>query len=234
MLNRRNCSKRYRASISSYDIHITTKSYNVDELISLGARRVRFIQNGYDPATHRPVVLTPNDRSLFETDVVFIGQWERARQLSLETLIRTIPDIKLRVWGPGWKHVPKGSNLWPCLMMRSVYGSEYAKAICASKICLGFLSKANRDLQTTRSIEIPACEGFLLAERTDEHLNLFQENTEVEFFDCDEELCFKVQYYLAHENQRRQIALNGRIRCLRSGYSNQALLASVLREITSV
>ena len=58
---------------------------------------------------------------------------------------------------------------------RPLWAEAYAKAICSFDICLGFLNKTNRDLQTRRTVEIPACQGFLLAERTSEQLGLFEE-----------------------------------------------------------
>ena len=68
----------------------------------------------------------------------------------------------------------------------------------------------------------------MLAERTDEHLALFKEGREAEFFSSDEELLEKVQYYLAHADHRRQIAAAGRERCLRDGYSYHERLAEIL------
>ena len=86
----------------------------------------------------------------------------------------------------------------------------------------------NRDLQTTRSIEIPACGGFLLAERTDEHLRLLKEGVEAEYFASDAEMLEKVRYYLTHENERARIAAAGLRRCLTGGYSNADRLTSIL------
>jgi spore maturation protein CgeB len=120
------------------------------------------------------------------------------------------------------------------LEFRDLLGDEYAKGICAFHINLGFLRKLNRDRQTQRSIEIPACGGFMLAERTDEHSQLFQEGREAEFFASNDELVSKVRYYLDHALERQSIAAAGRQRCLSSGYSNHERLKGMLMTLAKV
>ena len=110
-------------------------------------------------------------------------------------------NIKVRVWGNNWQ---KYQNKHPNLLVESrpVINDDFIRVINATRINLNFLRRANRDKHTSRSLEIPACQGFMLAERTDEHLQLFEEGKEAEFFDSQEELLSKIQSYLKNDNKR--------------------------------
>ena len=225
MINPANQTARYRAHLPLHDLVVTTKSYNVGELKGLGARDVLFVGNAYDPELHRPMELTSEERSRFTADVGFVGAWERERADSMSRAAEA--GIPVTVHGPGWKRQRTRS---PQLIIGEEYlsGADYSKVINATRINLGFLRKVNRDLQTTRSIEIPACGAFMLAERTDEHLDLFREGVEAEFFGSDREMIEKCRYYLEHEAERARIASAGLTRCRQSGYSNQGRLTAIL------
>lgn len=110
-------------------------------------------------------------------------------------------------------------------------GDDYAMAICSFDINLVFLRKINRDLQTTRSVEIPACGAFMLAERTDEHLRLFKENEEAIYFSSNEELSEQVRYFLKHEEVRMRISQAARKRCLIGGYSYRERITKMFQKI---
>jgi spore maturation protein CgeB len=225
MMNPYNQSHYYIKCIPLYDLHVTTKTYNVSELLNLGAFNVEFMPNGYDPHTHRPMSLSRDDIRMYGADVSFVGTFEEDRAKSMTYLAEH--GIRIRIWGDGWQKLKRRHpNLH--IEGKAVYGDEYAKVLCATKINLGFLRKVNRDKQTTRSIEIPACGAFMLGERSDEHLELFKEGVEAEFFSDNEELLQKTIYYLKHEEERIRIAGNGRERCINSGYSYQERLAKVL------
>jgi len=225
MYARHNQSRAFLQSLPLYDVYFTTKSYGVRELELLGAKEVHFVGNAYDPPTHRPMVVGEKDRQRFGGGVGFIGSYEAERYQSIEFLVAN--KVPVRVWGSDWptKGIPKGLQI----EQRCLWGDDYALATCAFNIDLGFLRKMNRDLQTTRSIEIPACGAFMLAERTCEHQSLFEEGKEAEYFDSNEELLDKVRYYLSHDDQRKRIAAAGRERAVRSGYSNEVRLSNMLK-----
>ncbi len=224
---RHNQSRPFLQSLPLYDVYFTTKSYGVIELEALGAKEVHFVDNAYDSSTHRPMTVGAKDRESYGGRVGFIGDYETERCRSMKFLAAN--EVPVRVWGPNWpsRSISKGLRV----EHRCLWDDDYALAICAFDINLGFLRKINRDRQTTRSIEIPACGAFLLTERTDEHQALFEEGKEAEYFDSDEELLDKVRYYLAHENERKRIAAAGRERCIRSGYSNETRISKMLETV---
>lgn len=223
MFNPRNQSRAWRETIGDWDLHVTTKSFNVPELRAAGANDVLFVDQAFSPQVHRPMPLTADERRQFGGDVGFIGWPERDRERAMRHLARHGVDV--HVWGP-WPRWKGARNFR--VEGKPVWGDDYARAISAFRINLGFLRRVNRDLQTTRSIEIPACGGFLLAERTDEHRRLFEEGVEAEFFASDAELLDKASYYLTHEAERVRIAAAGLRRCLTGGYSNADRLTTIL------
>lgn len=226
MCARHNQSKQFIDSLKYYDVYVTTKSYAVEQLKSMGCRDVFFVGNAYQKGFHKPYPLSENEQECYGCDVGFVGSWERQRANSILYLAQH--GINVMLWGDyRWELVCKLDN--HLLFGGNVLKNEdYCKAICGSKISLCFLRKMNMDLQTTRTMEIPACGVFMLAERTTEHLALFEEGREAEFFDSDEELLRKVRYYLNHDQERKAIADGGLKRCESSDYSNEGRISEIL------
>ncbi len=224
MVNRTNTSWTYRHALPAYDVVFTTKSFNAEagELPSMGARRVVLVDKAYDPDKHFPMEVTDAERSALGGDVGFIGSFEADR--AAQMLILAQAGIRIRVWGNGWEKFNPGEANLTIERRPLVNGGEdlaYTKGICATRINLAFLRKANRDLHTDRSIEIPACGGFMLAEFSDEHARLFDEGREAVYFRNTGELIEKVRFYLAHDEKRVAIGQAGRARCVGSGYRHQ-------------
>lgn len=226
VMNRGNTSFQYKKSLPLYDFHFTNKKYNVNELMARGAKNVYYFKNAYSTHVHRPIKIDSNETEKYNSDVSFIGTFESERA----ELIRYLAEngIRVRIWG--WiKSAIKSNMVHPNIHLTEpcIYDDEYAKAIGASKINLCFLRKANRDTETTRSVEIPACGGFMLAERTIEHLELFEEGLEAVYFDSKEELLEKIRYYLANAAERTEIATNGLTKCVSSKLSYQDQLSYI-------
>ena len=225
---RHNQSVWFRQALPFYDIVFTHKSYNAhpDELPALGARRVVMIDKCFDRHLHKPVPVTDEDRQRLGATVGFVGTYERERA---ELILRLAESgVPVRVWGSHWGNWVDRHSLMR-VEDKILNASDYVKAIACTDINLGFLRRQNRDLQTDRSIEIPACGAFMLAERSSEHLRLFEEGREAEFFDDFNELKHKVGHFLHSDCERQSIAERGRLRCIQDGYSFHERLQTMLK-----
>jgi spore maturation protein CgeB len=230
---RHNRSKAMEESIPEYDVVFTTKQNNIlnQELEKLGARRVAFVTQAFDPYQHYPQKLTPNDKLAYGAAAGFIGNFEAERAQSISRLAEA--GVKVRVWGNGWhQRRPEKAQIEGVPMFNSSRGLFYSKAICATDVNLGFLRHQNRDTHTSRTFEIPACGGFLLAERSKEHESLFVPDKEAAFFSSDEELIEKAIFYLRNPTIRLKIAKAGYERCL-NNYTSVKQMSRALELINA-
>lgn len=226
-----NTSRHLKASFPLYDLIVTTKADKVAQLKRAGARAVVLSGNAYDPETHRPIPETDPARAKFACDVSFVGRWERDREALLERVAQT--GVKLSIRGIQWERA-RSPGVRQAMHREQALGTDYARAICAAKINLGFLSKLAGDSITQRSVEIPACGGFLLAEKSEEHLAHFVEDGEAVYYKGVDELLHKISHYLRHDRDRLRIAKAGRARCLSSGYSYESRLGKILVVLDSI
>jgi spore maturation protein CgeB len=107
----------------------------------------------------------------------------------------------------------------------------YAVAIQSAKVNLGLLSRGNRDLHTQRSFEIPSLGGLFCAERTEEHLLLYEENKKAVFWSNAEECAAKCRALLADEAWRRSVAKKGHLRYLKNGWTNEKVAETLLEAV---
>lgn len=229
MVLRHNQSLNYLNCIPHYDYIFTNKSYILEELKQLGAKNVHFVNNAFELSFHYPRSLSNVEATKFSCDVGFIGHWEQDRCNSLIYLANN--GIKVKVFGGGkWKNFKNISNLE---ILPPLFSDEYPTALSCFKISLCFLRKINGDQQTTRSVEIPACKGFMLAERTDEHIALFREGVDADYFSNDEELLFKCRYYLLNEKARKNIAESGYLKVHSLNLSNTKMIKSMVNLVFS-
>lgn len=226
-----NKSRFFQQCIPLYCWLVTTKPYEVNLYKSLGAKQIIFILQGYDDRFIDNIPDIKWDHR-FSSDVCFVGHYEKHYTARLKATAEAVATAKLKIWGPGWlRGVKRHPILRPHVFGNGVWGDDYLRVLRESRIALGLLTKWVPETTSTRTFEIPAVGTFLLAERTEDHLALFEERKEAEFFSCDEELKDKIRFYLKHDEARRRIAGAGRDRCLRSGYSSKDQLLRVLAHV---
>jgi hypothetical protein len=213
------------ASVPLYDIYACTKRAIMKDVREAGCKSPIFVPFGYKPTVHFPEPpATTEEKSRFTSEVVFIGGCDQDRIPYFETLVRSIPNIPLHLYGNYWNRHPVLRHYY----RGYAWGRDYRLALNGTKIAVNLVRRSNRDGHTVRTFEIPACGAFMLAERTDEHLELFEEDKEAAYFGSVEELVEKVRYYLSHDTERERIAAAGYHKVVNGGHTNKDRLMYIL------
>jgi len=226
--------KHFLAGIPEYDLMLAYRYSNLEDFRAAGARRVELLRSWYVPERNHPIELKSSEQEEFSSDVVFVGHYENDGRLeALEAVAAA--GYRLRIFGPGWNRVLRGSRfLASQIPVRSVWGEDYNRALCGSRIALCFLSKLNRDTYTRRCFEIPAAGTMMLAEYSEDLATLFTEGREIEMFRSPDELISKIQYYLRHAEQRRALASAGLQRVMEDGHDVDMRMSDLMEWIRKV
>jgi spore maturation protein CgeB len=205
-----------------YNVFVTS---NLDDYEKLAASKkcVPLLTHlGYDHRRFEPSPLSEELAAKWNNEIVFIGHHEANTEAVVLGLIDA--GVPIRIYGHAPWFAPRlrdklGDHLRPKLS-----NTDYEHALKGARIGLCIVSHLNYNQTSSRSFEIPGSGTFLLAERTPQHLECYEEGKEAEFFRNHEELVRKARYYLEHVDEREAIAKRGLERCISSGYSWDALM----------
>lgn len=222
-------SRLFARAVPYYDLMVTTKRFEIELYRRHGAQRVYFNPKGFD-RRFPPRSPTAEERKSFTTDVAFFGHCESHYVKLLGSVVNT--GAQLKIWGPNWPRFAR-HNAWirPYVCGEGVFGEQYPVALSCARIVIGALTKYIPETVTTRSFEIPASGAMFLAERTQDHLELYEEGKEAEFFGSLAELSEKLKRYLADEPARARIAQAGFRRAYNSSYDIESELKLILEQV---
>jgi spore maturation protein CgeB len=230
-------------AIPFYDLVAVVRKESEQECKALNAKQVLRVYRSYDEVQHKPFPSVTEIPENFRSEVAFIGTWmryEKRDEFLLELISQGVP---VTIWGPRWQNSPFFSQLeshWrgpsPGVRDTTLSGRDYVAAIQGAKICIGLLSKGNRDLHTQRSLEVPFCGGLLCAERTSEHKEMYKEGQEAVFW-SDAAECARVCKQLLNDATLRENVRTGgmrRVRSLKTGNEDVAneIITMALRNIS--
>ena len=134
--------------------------------------------------------------------------------VQLARLLEMFGDYDLKIWGSGypfWLNSP----LRKCYPNVYVAELEKSKAFNAAKIVLNTMHFAEIEGVNCRLFEAAGCGAFQIAEWKPGLAELFEPEREVVTFRSREELREKVDYYLAHPEERQVISDRAYIRAHR-------------------
>jgi spore maturation protein CgeB len=223
----------YMKNIPHYDLHVVQRDKNIADYTSRGARDVIKIQTAYEPTLHFPPPAGWSDADR-DREVSFIGTPYDDRAQTLGRLWREC-GFSVAVSGSErlWSRAMQPDVFKATFRTGELYCTDYREAIWRSRINLSFLTHSNQDEFVHKSFEIAGCGGFLLAERSEGHLQRFKEDEEAVFFSTFDELAAKIRRYLPDEASRQRIAHAGNLRAASAGYHNDRQVSLILDRILS-
>lgn len=154
-----------------------------------------------NPLWHKKVQLTSKDKEYYGCDLTAVGNLYYYRVLLLEQF----KDYNFKIWGnpmPIWMD----SSIKNLIQNRYVSCLEKSKAFNAAKIVMNNNHYSEISGTNCRTFEIAGCGGFQITDWKEGIAELFEPEKEIITFQTKEELKDKVDYYLIHEKERKEIA----------------------------
>lgn len=182
-----------------------------------GAGEVHYLPPGVDPGIHLPLHLTAEERERWGSPVSFVGAGYHNRQ----QLFATLSNLPFKLWGTEWPECRPFDRMVQ-EAGRRLSPEEYVKIFNATEININLHSSTERDgvdptgdFVNPRTFELAGAGAFQLVDERSLLNECFTPGREVVTFRDGRELREKIEYYLAHPEERRVIAEAGRARALR-------------------
>lgn len=193
-----------------YDVLFLGKPYIVDFVTKKLNQKAHFLPEACNPRWHKRVCLTPEERNIYECDLTIAGNMYYYRAMLLEQFV----DYDFKIWGPPFPS-------WLISPLRKAHQNvhvaelEKSKAYGGAKIVINTQHYAEIWGANCRTFEAAGCGGFQITDNLPVISQLFEPGREIVLFETAQELKEKVDYYLAHSEERQAIADAGYARAHR-------------------
>jgi spore maturation protein CgeB len=207
----------WREVIPEYDYFCAIQAEPfLGEAARLCPGQVLYLPCAADPAVHRPLTLSEEERQVLGSPVAFVGAGYRNRRLAFRPLL----DLGLRIWGSEWR----GAGPLEAVVEREgarIPTEDTVRIFNATDVNLNLHSSPyvdgvdpRGDFVNPRTFEIAAAGAFQVVDQRALLPALFQPGTEVATFTDAAELRGLVQHYLGRPAERAALAAAGRARVL--------------------
>lgn len=163
--------------------------------------RLVYFPFGVSPGYHAMPEITARERRRFTTDVAFVGTCYPERS-ELIRYLNTRMDTPVRVWGRGWRHC-RGIHSHGALSLQ-----DSLKVHACSRISLNLHHHGTGNGFNMKFYEIPAAQGFQVCD-WQPALEEIPLGRHVAACRNQSEFAQAIEYYLAHDRERRQLAASG-------------------------
>ena len=210
--------------VPHYDDVFTLELNCVAHYQSKGCSRVHYLPFGFHPGQYRPLTHVSNVRR----DISFIGSGYWNRVAYIDQLTGYLQDKNIIISGNWWDRLREYQAIQHKIELDKWMGpQETSDAYGGSKIVINMHRAYDDDNVNSnatrltaispniRTFEIAATGTLQLTDVRDDLARFFTPGVEIETYSSPQELRDKVDFYLTHEKERREIALRALERSLR-------------------
>lgn len=187
-----------------------------------------------DPELHHPIKLSPEEKSRYGYDIVFVGSLHLDLYPNRLPMLEALADFKLGVWGPGARALPASSPVHGKIRGDGISYEEWVRIYSSARIVLcAHSSYPDKPCAqaSPRVYEVLACGSFLLCDDQSDVRALFEDGQDLAIFRSLSDLTHKAHYYLQHDQERREIAARGREKVL-AKHTYRHRLAALIATVT--
>lgn len=200
-----------------YDYVFTLEKSCVSLYRELGCSQVHYLPFAVNPDYIRP---TFADAS-YETDICFIGSAFWNRVAIFDEIAAYLSGKKLKIVGYWWERLNNYTLLKPNIHGIWISPEETFKHYSRAKIMINIhrsredpTHNSNSQQISTQSVnprmfEISACGTLQLTDVREELQEQYTPGYDIATFSSPDELVSNIEYYLTHENERREMAWRG-------------------------
>ncbi|MBB5143745.1 spore maturation protein CgeB [Desulfovibrio intestinalis] len=207
----------WRAYAPLYDVFaIIQKQPFMSQLAEIGQNNFLYLPMAAHPDFHKPTDLSSEERREYGADIGFLGAGYPNRRLAFRPLL----GRNFKIWGSDWE----GENLLAAHVQRGgarIDAAESVKIYNATKVNLNLHSSLHTtdlvsrgDFVNPRTFELAAMNAFQLLDERSLLPELFAPG-ELATFGTIEEFYAKIDYFLAHPEERISYAARAQERVLR-------------------
>lgn len=192
-----------------YDRVFCAGTEAVEILSQHGFQRATWLPFACVPEYHHAVQLSNSEKNDFAHDLVFVGSYypNRAR------LFEPLADYDIKIWGPLWNRLSDYSPIKKKCVDAQLNVDVWTKIYSVAKIVLIAHYQDGKILcyqASPKVFEAMACGSFCLIDDQKDVRVLFREGDHCALYNGPDELRSKVDYYLAHADERRRMAAAAR------------------------
>ncbi|MEY4669778.1 MAG: hypothetical protein RL518_2477 [Pseudomonadota bacterium] len=208
----------WREMAKHYDFVFTIQKGDcIEKIKAAGAGEVHYLPTACDPFFHAPLQLSPEDKERWGSPISFVGAGYHNRVQTFASL----GNAPFKIWGSEWPLVKPFDRLVQD-EARRIKPEEYIKIFNATEVNLNLHSSSERggvdptgDFVNPRTFELAACGAFQLCDDRQLLPELFEVGKEIITFSSREDMLEKIQYYLAHPEERKVVCERARARVLK-------------------